>query len=61
MRELRFRRFVWARRSDVMSSGGPSLITASRACAELERELGRNPSSAEQRCLVACERRSRGP
>jgi len=61
MRELRFRRFVWARRPGMMRSGDPSLIAAARACAELERELGRNLSLAEQRCLVVCERGSRRP
>jgi hypothetical protein len=61
MRELRFRRFVWARRPGMMASGEPSLIAAARACAELERELGRNLTLVEQRCLVVCERGSRGP
>lgn len=61
MRELRFRRFVWARFPWMVSSGDPHLIAVAREWAELEREIRRELSSVERRCLWACERASLGP
>lgn len=61
MRELRFRRFAWARYPGMAGSGEPCLIETARSCVGLERTIGRNLSLAEIRCLLVCERASRDP
>lgn len=61
MRELRFRRFVWARYPGMVGSGDPSLMATARTCAQLERSIGRTLTLAEIRCLLVCERASRAP
>lgn len=61
MRELRFRRFVWARYPSQVDSGDPAMIAMARSCAEIEREMGRRPSRAEFRCMLACAHGTHDP
>lgn len=59
MRELRFRRFVWARWGGILRTGRPGLA---RKLAETERRLGRQLSPADLTpLLVAAVRPGHGP
>lgn len=61
MRELRFRRFVWARYPGLMGSGLPGAIASARSCAQLERVLHRTLTPVEFRCIWICERAAHDP
>ena len=61
MRELRFRRFVWARYPTFVATGDPLAIALARGLAEFEMRLGRYLSEAEWRCAIACARAAHAP
>jgi hypothetical protein len=61
MRELRFRRFVWARYPTFVASGDPLAIALARSLAEFEMRLGHTLSSAEFDVALACGHAAHAP